>query len=560
MKLWGFRLMKDFYQYAERIQNLRYAHMLGNSKETWNQIARRVCYWIVGKGRSDRIRIYKDIVREIEQAIIQRKLIPGGRILANAGREYHQTNNCYTLRAKDTREGWAELNYKATMMMMSGGGIGVEYSNIRPYGTPLKRTGGIASGPIPAIRAVDAIGDATRQGGERRGAIHAALKWNHPDIEDFIKLKENGGLEHTNISVRYDNNWLSSINSYHNDLIPQSLNSIQAYQTFLHNLHYSCKYGDPNFQFDWDNQILRNACTEIISEDDCDPCCLASLNFSKITSLQELSDITQLGIIFLLAATEYSHDPMKSITQVKEKNRRLGLGIMGLAEWFIQRNMKYGEINSFLEDNPFETTSLRNWMQVYKGASDSAADKYSSEFNMSRPIAVRAIAPTGTISIVGGHTTPGIEPLFCLAYRRTYNTLKEKEYQLGLQSETVIDPIVSKLIEDGYSEKELEKLDTAWKLSSTTNGIERRLSLQAFMQQYVDNAISSTINLPKYEEGYETLIAPILLKYLPKLRGVTFYPDGARANQPIQPVSLSEALKSHTIQESEYCKGGVCGI
>jgi len=195
-----------FVDFADDITKLRYSHTVQGNKESWEEIAWRVVQEVVVKNKF--VKLPLDIAHGIFECIRDRLFIPGGRILSQAGRGYHQTDNCFLLRAEDTREGWAELAYKSTMMFMSGGGVGVDYSDIRPYGTELKRSGGIGSGPCSLIEMVNGIGKAARQGGERRGAIYASLKWNHDDIHDFIKMKVNGGLEHTNISVRFDKEWL----------------------------------------------------------------------------------------------------------------------------------------------------------------------------------------------------------------------------------------------------------------------------------------------------------------------------------------------------------------
>ena len=126
---------------------------------------------------------------------------------------------------------------------------------------------------------------------------------------------------------------------------------------------------------------------------------------------------------------------------------------------------------------------------------DLAAEQWADKLSVATPIATRAIAPTGTISIVGGHTTPGIEPIFHTAYLRTYNTLKEQHNSNGYKQEYVIDPVVQKLLDEGHN---VEDIDTAYTLSLSTDGIEKRIAFQAYVQQFVDNAISSTVNLPQY--------------------------------------------------------------
>jgi ribonucleoside-diphosphate reductase alpha chain len=531
----------SFTDYADGILNLRYAHVVQGRKEKWNDIAARCIVNVM----NDKVPI--SISEAIFEVIRDRKFIPGGRILSQAGRQYHQTDNCYCLQAEDTREGWADLAYKTTMMFMSGGGVGVDYSNLRPYGTTLSRSGGISSGPIPLIQMINGIGAAARQGGERRGAIYASLRWNHPDIDKFIKMKQIDKLEHTNISVRFDKEW-------HNNTLEDSWFEWSKDSAFIKTLQSACQYGDPGFQFDNDGNILRNACTEIISSDDCDSCCLGSINFAKIKDIKELVDVTNLGILFLLCNTLYTDTPHDKVRYIKEQNRRIGLGIMGIGEWFLQRGLSYGDtlVKDYDGHSWHIQNDIGNWLHTWQINCDHAALHWSNKLSINKPVATRAIAPTGTISIAAGHTTPGIEPVFHTAYQRTYNG------NTGLQSTTVIDPIVEKLMKQGY---DVTDIDTAYTLSETVDGIQRRIAFQAFMQQYVDNAISSTVNLPQYISGVEEKIAPILLRYLPQLRGITFYPNGAYDNQPVAPIDIKYALKNKaTLQEHESCKGGSCGV
>ena len=176
-------MLTDF---ANSIMQLRYSHpKTGGSFETWEEIASRVVDSVFSVAPS----ISKDIRDAIKLIISDRKFIPGGRFLAQAGREYHQVNNCYLLRAEDSREGWGDLASKSTVMLMSGGGIGIDYSRIRERGAKLKRSGGESSGPLPLMNVINEIGRGVMSGGKRRSAIWAGLNWAHPDILDFIEMK-----------------------------------------------------------------------------------------------------------------------------------------------------------------------------------------------------------------------------------------------------------------------------------------------------------------------------------------------------------------------------------
>jgi ribonucleoside-diphosphate reductase alpha chain len=146
--------------------------------------------------------------------------------------------------------------------------------------------------------------------------------------------------------------------------------------------------------------------------------------------------------------------------------------------------------------------------------------------------------------------------VFHTAYKRTFNTLKERSYSNGYEERVVVDPVVYKMYREGY---DIREIDTAWKLSQSLEGIERRIAFQAYCQQFVDNAISSTVNLPPYAEGSEDAIGQIVRRYAHMLRGITFYPDGRHNFQPVQPVDFTSEM-GFELRESESCKGGVCSV
>ena len=287
--------------------------------------------------------------------------------------------------------------------------------------------------------------------------------------------------------------------------------------------------------------VVHN-CTEIVSEDDSDVCCLGSINLPKISSKEELAEITELSQLFLICGILYSDVPHEKVKEVKNKNMRTGLGIMGFHEWLIRHGYKY-------EPN----AELGEWLSVWKESSDNAAEKWAKILNIPVPIKRRAIAPNGSISIAGGQTTSGIEPIFSLAYQRRYLTPE------GWKKQYVVDFVAEKLHEEGF---DLSGVEDAYSLSFD---VERRIAFQEFVQKYVDNSISSTINLPAYGtpgNNNPKEFGEILIKYLPKLRGITVYPDGARGGQPLTPVPFEFAIdkKGVVFEGHEECVGGVCGL
>ena len=448
-----------------------------NGQETWSDTAKRVVDAVCGQLLSpeDKDTIYK--------AILERKFIPGGRYLYSAGRPFHQVNNCFLFRAEDSREGWAELMYKITSALMTGGGIGVDYSALRPEGTLVKRTGGFSTGPIALMNMVNEAGRNIMQGGQRRSAIYASLNWKHGDVFKFLKLKDHSPelraqkekdfnfilpMELTNISVNYDTEFFIAIEDEKHPLHSHAkavyeLNCKQAFST-----------AEPGFSFNFrkDNETLRNACCEVVSEDDSDKCNLGTIWMNRIKDKKELKKITKASILFLLCGGIYSDVPNEKIKEVGIKNNRIGLGLGGIHEWLMSRGMKY-EV----------TPELHSWLKVYEDESDSAAFIGAKLLNVAVPKGVRAIAPTGTIGIMA-ETTTGIEPLFCKAYKRRYFKEGKWMYQY------VVDGSVKRLLEQGVK---MEDIQDSYDLDFKT-----RVKFQADVQNYVDMAISSTCNVASW--------------------------------------------------------------
>lgn len=542
--------------FAKTIMEQKYSHVLPDgAKETWEQIAHRVAKNVMGAVKGSRAP--QGLIDRIEKMIAARKFMPGGRYLYASGRPFHQVQNCLLMRADDSREGWSELLHKASMALMTGAGIGIVYSDVRAEGEPIRKTGGFATGPLALMQMTNEVGRGIMQGGSRRSAIWAGLHWNHKDILKFIEMKNwskevralkekdynfPATMDGTNISVILDTEFFKAYNdTNHKD------------HALAHNVYWAVvrqmlKTAEPGFSIDCgehEGENLRNACTEVTSFDDSDICNLGSINMAQIESLEEMKEVVDLATAFLLAGTVYSDVPYEKVDQVRRKNRRLGLGLMGLHEWLLKHGKKYGP-----------DAELEKYMRIY-ATSTEIAGKWADAWGLSRPVKTRAIAPTGTIGIVA-ETTTGIEPIFCVAYKRRYLKGNVVHYQY------VIDPCAQRLIEQGISP---ELIEDAYSLAEN---VERRVAFQAWMQQFVDHAISSTINLPEWgselnNSGKVQDFGNMLIKYLPQMRGVTCYPDGARGGQPLTPVKYTTAIK-HVgeifIEQADVCditKGGTCG-
>lgn len=571
--------------FSEDIFVNKYKH---EKAETWSELSDTLIEDVCRENLSTEDK------QTLKQMHADMQFIAGGRYLYYAGRENKYFNNCYLLRSEeDSRQDWADLSWKAESCLTTGGGIGNDYSIYRSKGSLIKRTGGQASGPISKMSMINEIGRHVMQGGSRRSAIYASLNWKHADAGEFLHCKDwyampvsgaycNTGknltigdlkekdfnfpapLDMTNISLNYDNQFLEELYGLPFKTLKTiykeggkhaifNLPIVRIPITFLENCRQALKTGEPGFSFNFFekvNETLRNACTEVTSEDDSDVCNLASVNMARIETLEEFKNICFIASKFLVCGTLTAHMPYKKVEDVRARNRRLGLGIMGVHEWLLKRGYSY-EV----------TSELHEWLNAYREYSEKGANELVEKLGLSKPKGYRAIAPTGTIGIIGG-TTTGIEPLFAVAYKRRYlKGEKEWHYQYVIDGTAKI--LIDQFKIDPY------KIETALSLSRE---YEKRIKFQADVQDYVDMSISSTINLPEWgtELNNDTRVnsfAKILAKYAVRLRGFTCYPDGARGGQPLTSVDYNEAkaqegkeFREEFFDICDLTKGGTCGM
>lgn len=518
-----------------------------DKQETWADTCSRVVNSVCGQ-------LLDSVSKEkIYNYMLDRKFIPGGRYLYSSGRPFHQVNNCFLFRAEDSREGWADAMYKATSSLMTGGGIGFDYSKLRGQGEKIARTGGVSTGPLALMNMINECGRYVMQGGQRRSAIYGSLVWDHPDIFAFVNVKNHSPelrkqkeldfnfplpMELTNISVNYNTEFFIAIED---ETHPKHEH---AKKLWMLNCKQAFSSAEPGMSFNFrkDNETLRNACCEVVSEDDSDKCNLGTVWINRCKDKKEFGEVVKYSTMFLICGGIYSDVPNEKIKEVGLKNNRIGLGLGGIHEWLMTRGSDYKV-----------TPELHKWLSVYKHESDAAAFVTARQLNVAVPKGVRAIAPTGTIGIMA-ETTTGIEPLFCKAYLRRY--YKDGKWL----SQYVVDGSVKRLMEQGVS---IDNIKDSYDLS-----FKERVKFQADVQNYVDMAISSTCNMSSWgsEDNNETTVeanANTLLRYAKRLRGFTVYPDGCRGGQPLTRVDLAEALaqEGKVFEENvTECVGGVCGL
>src|SRR5690349_5535711 len=252
--------------WADTIYRQKYAQ----EGENWGDTARRVISTVMAP-------YFPEDVEKLTQAVTDRKFMPGGRYLYATGKPFHQTQNCLLLTVEDSRESIADLMNRVASGLMTGAGIGIVWSKLRPSGAPVGGMGGTSTGPIAFMQAINEIGRNIMQGGSRRSAIWAGLHWNHADVFDFMKVKDwNSDLvamkekdfnayapmDMTNISIILDDDFFAA---FENPSHEQHDWAQKVYWTAVEGM---LKTGEPGFSVDIGENAgehLRNACTEVTS-------------------------------------------------------------------------------------------------------------------------------------------------------------------------------------------------------------------------------------------------------------------------------------------------------
>jgi ribonucleoside-diphosphate reductase alpha chain len=539
----------------------KYAHQVNGRKEVWEETAERVVKCVMGP-------YMPDLVPKVTKLVEERKFMPAGRYLYGAGKRDPYCNNCFLFRAQDSREGWGWLQNRTAVSLMVGGGIGIVYSDLRPRGWDVCGLGGQSTGPVALACMINEQGRYTQQGGSRRSAIWAGLHWWHPDAPEFVKAKNWGDyvregkrrdfnfiapLDMTNISVILDDDFFDAYSTpgWRRQYRMWG-GSFEVTHEWASRVYWDCvrgmlESGEPGFSVNVGENAgedERNACCEVTSADDDDMCNLASLVMSRFDDPAEFAEACELGMAFLICGTLYSLLPVQSMYKVREKNRRTGLGLMGVHEWLLKRGRRYGP-----------DSEMGRWLESYQ-MSGAFARKWCDRLSVSRPKATRAVAPNGTIGIVA-ETTTSAEPILYVARKRRYldnGTVWKWQYE--------VDPTAHRLVKQGVPPDAIE--DSL----SLAEDVERRIAMQAWLQRYVDHGISSTVNLPPWgsacnNENGVTRFGNTLFKYLPDVRGMTTYPDGARGGQPFVKVPYEEAIGQLGVEFVESgeaaCVNGVCG-
>lgn len=487
------------------------------------------------------------------------RFVPNSPTLMNAGREDGQLSACFVLPVQDDLEGIFDTLKNAALIHQSGGGTGFSFGRLRPEGSPVGGSRGVASGPVSFIRIFDTATETIKQGGTRRGANMAVLRVDHPDIQAFVDSKRDGAsIRNFNISVGATWEFMDAVERG-GDLVLRDPSSGQAVgkrdarELFSRLCQAAWECGDPGLVF-LDRVALFNptpALGQMESTNPCgeqpllpfESCNLGSLDLAKYVRAAAFDwelfrgDV-HLAVRFLDDVVDVNVFPLKECEKITRTNRKIGLGVMGFADLLLnlgvpydsEQGLQWGErIMSFLDR---EAKAASAALAREKGAFGRARESLWARcgYPLLRNATVSTVAPTGTISIIAG-TSSGIEPLFSGVFVR--NVLSGKRLM-------DVHPIVERALgsEAGSLDPERlnarmrEKLGKVWKTAGEI-GVRDHIRMQAAFQRHSDSAVSKTINLPT-SATVEDVREAYLTAYHLGCKGITVYRDRSRKEQVLE--------------------------
>jgi ribonucleoside-diphosphate reductase alpha chain len=567
--------------------------------ETWEEACSRVAQQMCIAETPEKQKQYKE---KFYNVLVDNLFVPGGRILYNSGRPNPQLLNCFVLNPnKDSAEGWGSSASNMVVTSMRGGGCGDDFSDVRPRGASIAGQKGAAPGAVELMRMVDNCAGPVRNGGQRRVALMFSLDLDHPDIEEFLNAKlVKGELTHANVSVRSkhtkefikaiknDGDWeLSWKGKY-----KRTVKAKDLWKTIVTNAYNSAEPGVLNWELMegesniWyiEPLVTTNPCGEI-GLSAFDACCLGHLvltRFVKDNAIDYamLGNTVRIAVRFLDNVLSVNSYPLSQMKIKSQNLRRIGLGTTALADMLAMLGIRYGseegnkfidKLYRFISKAAYEASVM---LAVEKGAFPLCdANKHvESGFMKRMPAKIRSLvqehgirncciltqAPTGTVSILSGNCSSGIEPIFSAAYERRY---WEKEVR---KIELVFHPLFKQFMDEGR--------DVSHFVGANNLSVREHLEVQCIVQRHIDNAVSKTINIP--EDYSMEDMEKVWLEYLPKVKGTTFYRENTRGyvdaegkvhEPPLKALTLEEA-KSRMAEniilggEEVDCSNGLCEI
>jgi ribonucleoside-diphosphate reductase alpha chain len=523
-------------------------------------------------------------VKAAQQAFLRMmtelEFLPNSPALMNAGRELQQLSACFVLPVEDSLNSIFEAVKQTALIHQSGGGTGFSFSCLRPCNDRVLSTSGIASGPVSFMQVFNMATEVIKQGGTRRGANMGILRVDHPDIVEFITVKEDPlELTNFNLSVAVTDEFMRAVKSGKdfplvNPRTGRPVKRVSASRIFDLMVESAWKSGEPGILFldriNRDNPTPRigsieatNPCGEqpLLPYESCN---LGSINLAPLVTRkgikavlhkQRLAELIRLGVRFLDNVIDMNRYPIPQIEQITKGNRKIGLGIMGFADLLIELGIPYEsqealdtarQIMKSIQQMAWEASEeLAKERGVFPNFGGSVFDRPRGK--RPRNATTTTIAPTGTLSIIA-HCSSGIEPLYAISYVRTamdqVRLLETHPLFLKMAKHYKFwNPKVIKAITASESIQDIQEIpEEIRKLFVTAHDIshEFHARIQAAFQQYTDNAVSKTVNFPKTATPHD-IKKVFLLAYHEGCKGITIYRSGSRERQVL------------SCTDSQYC-------
>lgn len=519
--------------------------------EDWDGLCWRVAN-AVGKDEKSRCK-YFSMLNNLE-------FLPNTPTLRNAGTDINGLSACYVLPIEDSMESIFDALKSMAMVQKSGGGTGFSFSRLREKNSTVQSTNGVSSGAVSFMKVFNHATDAIKQGGVRRGACSGVLEVNHPEILDFITCKDDPKeLTNFNISVGISDEFMYAVeNNLEYDVISRYDGSVvcklDANMVFDLIAKQAHKNGEPGLLF-LDEVNRNNNLAHISKIEACNPCfeqdlipflsCnLGAINLGKMVKdnaidWEKLRDTAWNGTLFLNDVIDLNVYPIEEIRIASSMARKIGLGVMGVADVLAMLEIPYDseegrllckEIMSFIND-------VANECSVHLGELYGAYGYWDGKSIKRRNSGLTTCQPCGTVGMIADASS-GIEPYFALAYTKNVMDGESLEYinpylVQSLESRGLWNESIKKKILKSGSVQNIDAIPQEVKdVFKTAQEItpENHILMQTTFQSCIDSAVSKTINMPK-TTTVEDVRDAYLFAYKNKAKGITIYVDGSRDNQ-----------------------------
>ena len=516
------------------------------------------------------------------------EFLPNSPTLMNAGRPLGQLSACFVLPVEDTMEGIFETIKQAALIHKSGGGTGFSFSRLRPCGSAVNSTGGVASGPISFMKVFNMATEAVKQGGTRRGANMGILRVDHPDIMEFIHCKTNNKeITNFNISVGLTEKFMNAVEAGkdyelvdpHGGRVTGTLNAREVFECIVDAAWHN---GEPGIIFldrlNRDNVVPKAG--EIESTNPCgeqpllpyESCNLGSINLTKMLKEEngvysfdwdKLKATAKKAVHFLDNVIDANKYPLKEIDFMTKQTRKVGLGVMGWADALLRLKIPYNSeqavrlaetvMRAVTEAGREESRELAKARGTFPLFQESTLDQELPQRNAT----VTTIAPTGTLSLLASCSS-GVEPIFGYVYIRNIMDgtemievnpiLREVLEERGLYSDELMKKIAKQGSLEGIEEipEEIRRVF----VSAHEVSPEFHIRMQAAFQRHTDNAVSKTVNFCN-SATREEVAEVYKLAFRLGCKGVTIYRDGSRSEQVL---NIGKVKKDG--QEESPAEGG----